>query len=159
MKEYSRILDYIIEQADRNDAKCLQFEQDIIFRINKSRDNIFSRMINRSAGCENITDMQNLLTIMQTMTQMFIHESKMILIDKFMEYYNNAYKNTDQLLDVGLDVERRFSRNIKEITIIRDEATINYIQEHSFEMLTGYTNNIISQLRASLGDLILKRSC
>ena len=33
MLEYKRILDYIIEQADRNDARCLQFEQDIIFRI------------------------------------------------------------------------------------------------------------------------------
>ena len=158
MLEYKRILDYVIEQADRNDAKCLQFEQDIIFNIERSKDSVFSRMITRGSGCENLTDMQNLLTIMQTMMQIFVYESKRALEDKFSEYYNVGFKNTDQLLDVGLDVERKFSRNIKEISIVRDEGTIKYIQEHSFDMLTGYSNDIIQQLRFALGDLILKKS-
>lgn len=52
MLEYKRILDYVIEQADRNDARCLQFEQDIIFRIERSRDSVFSRMVTRGTGCE-----------------------------------------------------------------------------------------------------------
>lgn len=158
MQQFNRILDYIIEQADRNDARNLQFEQDILFRIGKAKANIFERMVTRGQGCETLTDMQNMLPVLETMLDILKHEIQYILEGKFKEYYNMGYRNTDGLIDVGLDVERRFQRNVKEITIVRDEDTIDYIQGHAFEMLTGYTNNIIQQLRAGLGDLILKKS-
>lgn len=158
MQEFNTILDYVIEQADRNDARNLQFEQDILFRINKAKENIFGRLVTRGQGCETLTDMQNMLQVFETMMDILEHEIQYILEGKFKEYYNMGYKNTDGLIDVGLDVERRFQRNIKEITIVRDEDTVKYIQGHAFEMLTGYTNNIIQQLRAGLGDLILKKS-
>lgn len=158
MQKYDRILDYVMEQADRNDAKCLQFEQDILFRIEKSRSSVFDKMIARGTGCENIYDVESLLTIMSTMMQIFIHESELILNNRFSEYYDIGYRNTSQLLDVGLDIERKFSKNITEMTIVRDKDTIDYIQKHSFEMLKGYSNNVIGKLRATLGNLVLRKN-
>lgn len=158
MQQFKRILDYIIEQADRNDARCLQFEQDILFSMDKAKASIFDKMVTRGQGCQNLTDMQNMLPVLETMLDILNHEFRFTLEGKFKEYYEMGYKNTDGLLEVGLDVERRFQRNIKEITIVRDEDTINYIQSHAFDMLTGYAANIIQQLRAALGDLILKNN-
>lgn len=156
MQEYKRILDYIIEQADRNDARNLQFEQDILFNIGRIRSSIFERMVTRGQGCQTLTDMQGLLKILETMLQIFQSQLENTLEGKFKEYYNMGYQNTDSLIEVGLDVERRFQREVKEITIVRDDDTINYIQKHAFEMLTGYSASILQQLRATLGDLILK---
>ena len=158
MQKYERILDYIIEQADRNDAKCLQFEQDILFRLDKSRTSIFDRMVGRATGCNELIDMQNMLSVMETFMKIFVHESKIILMDKFTQYHEMGYTNTDQLLDVGLDIEKRFSRNVKEMAIERDKGTIDYIQNRSFDLLTGYSSDIISKLRSKLGELILRKN-
>lgn len=153
---YERIIDYIIEQADRDDGKNLQFEQDIIFKIEKERDRVFSRMVARGAGCINLTEMQELLTVLETMFGIYITNVKRILDGKFTEYYKHARDNIDRLIDTGLDVERKFSRPVKEVKYTYDKNTVGYIQKHAFEMLTGYEYSIISQLRARLGDMILK---
>ena len=158
MLNYNKIIDYVIEQADRNDGRNLQFEQDILFQIEKMRDSTFNRMIARGSGCMNLTEMQEMLTVLQTMVEIFLKSVKNLLNGKFEEYYKMARENVDQLIEVGLNVEKRYSHQVKETKFNYDEKTIQYIQEHAFEMLGGYGQSIISQLRARLGDLILKGS-
>lgn len=158
MEEFKRIIDYVIEQADRNDAKNLQFEQDIIFNIERSRDKIFSRMLSRAQGCINLTQMTEMLHVMDTLADILEREFETHLLNKFAEYAQTGYDNTSQLIETGLDVEKRFSERVSEIRIDRDNETIKYIQEHAFDMLSGYTSGLIQSMRASLGDLILKNS-
>lgn len=158
MQKYDRVLDYVIEQANRNDARCLQFEQDIVFLMSKRRDFIFSRIVSRGVGCETLVEMQTLLNSIEALMQVYLSDSKNILRDKFSKYRNIGYENTDQLINVGLDVEKRFSRNIKEMAIERDDETIKYVRNHAFDMLTGYSADVIQKIRAMLGDLILKKN-
>lgn len=155
---YNKIIDYIIEQADRDDAKNLQFEQDILFKIERERNRIFTRMVARGAGCANLTEMQELLTVLDTMVEILIKKIKDILNGKFKQYYKQASDNIDRLIETGLDVERQFSRPVKEIKYAYDEKTYDFIQKHAFEMLGGYGQSIITQLRARLGDMILRGS-
>lgn len=156
MLNYDKIVDYIIEQADRNDGRNLQFEQDILFQIDRLRDKTFSRMIARGTGCANLTEMQELMTVLQTMIEIYLKSLKGILINKFGEYYNMARENVDQLIEVGLNVEKRYSQQVKETKLVYDDKTIEFIEKHAFEMLGGYAQSVITQLRAKLGDLILK---
>lgn len=154
--DYNKIIDYIIEQADRNDGRNLQFEQDILFRIDKARDKAFNRMIARGTGCINLNEAQDLLTVLQTMVEIYIRNIKNILNGKFERYYKTARENIDQLIDVGRNVEKRYSQQVSEQKITYDQKTIDFIQNHAFEMLGGYGQGIINQLRARLGDMVLK---
>lgn len=156
MLDYKKIIDYIIEQADRNDGRNLQFEQDILFRIDKLRDKTFNRMIARGSGCINLTEMQELMTVLQTMVEIYIKSVKNILNGKFNYYYEMAKKNIDQLIEVGLNIEKKYSQPVKETKITYDKKTIEFIQQHAFELLGGYGQSIITQLRARLGDMVLK---
>lgn len=153
---YNRIIDYIIEQADRNDGRNLQFEQDILFQIDRIRDNTFARMVARGSGCININEMQELLTVLQTMVEIYLKTVKNILDGKFTEYNQMARENVDMLIEVGMNVERRYAQRMTEQKIVYDRNTTKFIQEHAFELLGGYSQSIISQLRAKLGDMILK---
>ena len=47
MAEYNRVIDYIIEQADRYDIKNLQFEEDIKFNLGRTTDNYYSRIVGK----------------------------------------------------------------------------------------------------------------
>ena len=158
MVEYNKIIDYIIEQADRYDIKNLQFEEDIKFELSRLTDKYYSRILGRiNTNITSLIIMQKMLTCIETIMSEYVNACKKVLIDTFDEYYDVAYENTGDLIDLGNELMKKFNQNISEqrSNVEYDKDAIEYIQKHSFELLTGHTLQKIERIRAELGDMYL----
>lgn len=150
------IIDYIIEQADRDDAKNLQYEEDIIFKIRRLVD----KMIVQSAACC-VCNIGSQLRLEHTIDRLqktitgFISNVKLILADVAEEYSDTAYQQTNNLIAIGYEVSGRMEEKVTEQSVAYDEDTIEYIQQYAFELLTGYGQQKINELRSKLGYLLL----
>lgn len=158
MAQYDRIIDYVIEQADRYDIRNLQFEDDIKFELSRLTDMYYSRILNKVNI--NITSQLILAKTMmniQYVFEQYVNHCKKVMMDKFEEYYDIAYQNTEDLISLGNEMMAKYS----EISEQRanneyDEETIKYIQQHAFELLKGHSHQKIERIRAELGDLFLR---
>lgn len=159
MAKYDRIIDYIIEQADRYDIKNLQFEDDIKFKLSRTTDIYYNRALNKvNSDITSVYIIQKIISSIENVLNEYIVSCKKILIDMFSEYCNIAYNNTDDLINLGNELEHKFNQNVKEQKSNNeyDEETIEYIQEHSFDLLKGHTWYKIERIRAELGNLFLQ---
>lgn len=158
MVERNRIIDYIIEQANRYDIKNLQFEEDIKFELNRLTNKYYDRAVNRAnVSITSLLIMQTVISRIESVLKEYLVSCKKVLTDTFYEYYDTAYKNTGDLIDLGNELSRKFNQGISEQNSSGryDDDTAEYIQKHSFEMLTGHTYQKIERIRAELGDLYL----
>lgn len=159
MKEFNSIVDYIKDQADRYDANNLQFEQDILFKIRKETDRYMNMIVNTVVvDITSVLIMQKLMISIQTIMDKYVLQCKKILLDTFSKYSDTAYKYTDDLIELGTTIEQKFNSDIKEQKSNKeyDEDTLDFIQNHSFELLKGHSQTKIEQIRSKLGDLFLK---
>lgn len=152
------VLDYIIEQADRYDIRNMQFEEDILLRIRQTTSENIARIC-RTAGAVDST--LKLSTLMISIDSAFTYYNsiiKKILMDKFSEYARTGYNNTGDLIELGKEIEAKLSTGIREQKASNeyDEETIDFIQKHAFEQITGYSNQKIEKIRATLTDMLLK---
>lgn len=158
MAQHNRIIDYIIEQADRYDIKNLQFEDDIKFQLNRITETYYSRIL--SKGNINVTSqliMAQMMINIETVFSQYITSCKKLLNDKFREYYDVAYRNTDDLINLGNELMAKFTEVSEQRTNREyDEETIKYIQRHAFDMLKGHSHQKIENIRAEIGDLFLR---
>lgn len=158
MAQYDRIIDYVIEQANRYDIRNLQFEDDIKFELSRLTDLYYSRILNKANV--NVTSqliMSKMMMNIQYVFEQYISSCKKVMMDKFEEYYDIAYNNTEDLISLGNEMMAKYSE-ISEQRINKeyDDETIKYIQEHAFELLKGHSYQKIERIRAELGDLFLK---
>ena len=160
MLEYNKIIDYIIEQADRYDIKNLQFEEDIKFEIKRLTDTYYSRVLNKvNTNINSLVTMQMIMMNIENVLKEYVVACKKVLMDTFLKYYNVAYNNMSDLIDLGNELNAKFSQNVTEQRSMEyDEETIKFVQQHSFEMLTGHTRNKIERIRAELGNMFLSGS-
>lgn len=159
MKEFNSIVDYIKDQADRYDVNNLQFEQDILFKIRKETDRYMDMIVNTVVvDITSVLIMQKLMISIQTIMDKYVLQCKKILLDTFSKYSDTAYKYTDDLIELGTTIEQKFNSDIKEQKSNKeyDEDTLDFIQNHSFELLKGHSQTKIEQIRSKLGDLFLK---
>lgn len=158
MAEYNRVIDYIIEQADRYDIKNLQFEEDIKFNLSKLTDRYYSLALNKvTVDITSIFLMQKTISAIERVLNEYLVACKKVLIDTFAEYSNTAYDNVGDLIDLGNELTTKFSQDVSEQKSNKeyDDETIEYIQEHSFELLKGHTWQKIEKIRAELGNMFL----
>lgn len=156
--EYTRVIDFIIEQANRDDARNLEFEQDLLYRISRAKDMVFAKMLETSMGFSSMIEMTQMLGRFEDLIKQSHGEVVRIMINKFVEYHDMAYKNTDILLETGNDVDRQLNQRVSEMAIERDTDTIEFVQKHAFDMLSGYDTQLIDKLRAELGNLFLNKT-
>lgn len=158
MAEYNRVIDYIIEQADRYDIKNLQFEEDIKFNLGRTTDNYYSRIVSKVlTDITSVLTMQKLMISIENVMRDYVSACKKILLDAFDEYYKTAYDNTGDLIDLGNELMNKFNQGVSEQKSNKeyDEETIDYIEKHAFELLTGHSYQKIEKIRAELGNLFL----
>lgn len=159
MAERNRIIDYIIEQADRYDIKNLQFEDDLKFQLNRLTDKYNTMTINKVIyDIESVYSLTKLMSSIEKVIKEYISQCEKIMLDKFAEYYDIAYDNTSDLIDLGNELQAKFKQNVSEQKANHeyDEETIQYIQDHAFELLKGHSYQKIEKLRAELGNLFLQ---
>lgn len=152
----AEVIDYIVEQADRDDAKNLQYEEDIKFRINK----LIDKMIVQSVEC-GICNIGSQLRLEHTIERLqkvmvkFISDVKLVLADVAKDYSDMAYSQTNNLIAIGYEVSGKMKEKVTEQKVVYDEDTIEYIQKYAFDLLTGYGQQKINELRSKLGYLLL----
>lgn len=159
MAERNRIIDYIIEQADRYDIKNLQFEDDLKFQLNRLTDRYNTMAINKVIyDIESVYSLTKLISSIEKVIKEYVSQCEKIMLDKFAEYYDIAYSNTGDLIDLGNELQAKFKQNVSEQKANHeyDEDTIQYIQDHAFELLKGHSYQKIEKLRAELGNLFLQ---
>lgn len=159
MEQEKLIIDYIIEQAERFDIKNLQFEEDIKFNLRRLTDAHIDRVLNCvKTDINKVLDMQVLMTSIQRIYDIYFSQCEHELVDKIGQYYDTAYDNMGELIDIGIEVTRKFTQGLSEQNGNKeyDEDTIQYIEEHAFELLKGHNNQKIERIRSELGDLFLK---
>lgn len=159
MAERNRIIDYIIEQADRYDIKNLQFEDDLKFQLNRLTDRYNTMAINKVIyDIESVYSLTKLVSSIEKVIKEYVSQCEKIMLDKFAEYYDIAYSNTGDLIDLGNELQAKFKQNVSEQKANHeyDEETIQYIQDHAFELLKGHSYQKIEKLRAELGNLFLQ---
>lgn len=159
MAERNRIIDYIIEQADRYNIKNLQFEDDLKFQLNRLTDRYNTMAINKVIyNIESVYSLTKLISSIEKVIKEYVSQCEKIMLDKFAEYYDIAYSNTGDLIDLGDELQAKFRQNVSEQKANHeyDEETIQYIQDHAFELLKGHSYQKIEKLRAELGNLFLQ---
>lgn len=159
MTQYDKIIDYIIEQADRYDLKNLQFEDDIKFNIQRLTNQYHNKIINQViTDITSVLSMQQLMTSINNVYHKYLNECRYIIFDKYITYFNIAYDNMGDLIDMGNELMGKFNQGLKEQKSNKeyDEETIRYIEEHALEQISGYSYNKIENIRSALGDLFLK---
>lgn len=159
MAERNRIIDYIIEQADRYDIKNLQFEDDLKFQLKRLTDRYNTLAVNKVIyDIESVYTLTKLMSSIEKIMKEYVSQCEKIMLDKFSEYYGIAYSNTGDLIDLGNELTAKFNQNVSEQKANReyDEDTIQYIQDHAFELLKGHSYQKIEKLRAELGNLFLQ---
>lgn len=159
MTERNRIIDYIIEQADRYDIKNLQFEDDLKFQLNRLTDRYNTMAINKVIyDIESVYSLTKLISNIEKVIKEYVSQCEKIMLDKFAEHYDIAYNNTGDLIDLGNELQTKFKQNVSEQKANHeyDEETIQYIQDHAFELLKGHSYQKIEKLRAELGNLFLQ---
>ena len=158
MAEYNRVIDYIIEQADRYDIKNLQFEEDIKHELSRLTDRYYSLALNKiMVDITSVFSMQKTISAVERILNEYLVACKKVLIDTFAEYSAVAYNNTGDLIDLGNELMAKFNQGVSEQKSNKeyDDETIEYIQEHSFELLKGHTWQKIEKIRAELGNMFL----
>lgn len=158
MAEYNRVIDYIIEQADRYDIKNLQFEEDIKYELSRLTDRYYSLALNKvMVDITSVFSMQKTISAVERVLDEYLVACKKVLIDTFAEYSAVAYNNTGDLIDLGNELMAKFNQGVSEQKSNKeyDDETIEYIQEHSFELLKGHTWQKIEKIRAELGNMFL----
>lgn len=149
------IIDYIIDQADRYDARNMQYEQDIIYIINKRIDKMISNCVMLGNNISTQLQLENQLKVLYIQIDNAISDIKKILLDVAKDYSNTAYKNTGDLIEIGREVSGKFSESVNEQSVEYDEDTIEWIQKYSFDLLGGYSQSKKNELRSKLGYALL----
>lgn len=157
MKEFNKVIDYIIDQSDRYDAKNLQIEKDVQFILKKEKASLDTTVLGYA---REITNLTQLTTFMQSVTRAFTryYNSVAKIYDKYIPgHYDNGYEQTEDLMRIGKEVEGRLSEAVKEINYNQyDERTVEFIKNHAMEQAKGYSDSKINQIRSTISNMMLQ---
>ena len=157
MKEYNKVVDYIIDQSDRYDLKNLQQERDVQLLLKKKKASLDTSIL---SYVRDMTSILDVTIFMQSVTRAFTryyNEVARIYDKSIPSHYNNGYGQTNDLIQLGKEVEGRLSEPVKEMKYNQyDEESIEFIRNHAMEQAKGYSDGKISQIRSTISDLMLK---
>lgn len=157
MKEYNKVIDYIIEQSDRYDAKNLQTEKDVQFLLKKKKANLDTSVLSYA---RDLTSVLDVTVFMQSVTKAFTryyNEVARIYDSSIPKHYDSGFDQTEDLVRLGKEVEGRLSEPVKEMKYNEyDEESIEFIKKHAMEQAKGYSNSKIDQIRSAVSNLMLQ---
>jgi SPP1 gp7 family putative phage head morphogenesis protein len=162
MDGYKTVMDYIMEQMDRYDTGNIQFEDDVMHRIGALRDRMNAeilRIIDIHGDIPTVLKMEQLVSKIEDVSKKYHREIARVLSSAALEYTEHSYKQFGDLVDVGMEVERKAS-NVKELQGKRKsqfgEDTIEYIRDHALERVQWISTSQVDRVRSKLGEMILQ---
>jgi len=163
MDGYKRVIDYIIEQADRYDLQNMRSEDDTISRILQIYDRMQSEILRAAdiyGGITTLLQMQKLISKIEDITRKYYSDMLSILSSAASEHTDISYTQFGDLIELGLGVESKArSQGLLEIqkkNKMIDNNMIDYMQNHVMERVKWLDTSLIDKVRSSLGELILQ---
>lgn len=157
MKEYNKVIDYIIDQSDKYDIRNLQIEQDIQFLLKKKKANLDISVLSHIREIRRLIDLTMYIQSITKIFTVYYNDVAKILDKGIADHYNSGYEQTEDLIRLGKEVEGKLSENVKEIQYGQyDERTVDFIKKHAMEQAKGYSNNKIEQIRSAISNLMLQ---
>ena len=157
MREYNKVIDYVIEQSDRYDAKNLQTERDVQFLLKKKKASLDTSVLSYVRDLGTVFDVT---MFMQSVTKAFTryyNEIAKIYDSSIPKHYDSGYGQTEDLVQLGKEVEGRLSEPVKEMRYNQyDEESIEFIKKHAMEQAKGYSDGKINQIRSVVSNLMLQ---
>lgn len=155
--EENEIMKYVMEQADRNDGKNLQYEQDILFKIRQAVDLMVTKCL--TSVLSNVKDVSAVTRLQERLDKHIdtsIRTIRLLMVGVASNYYETAYNQCNDLISIGMEVSNRFESKVTEIANVQqDDDTIEYIERYSLQLLTGYSEGKKNELRSKIGYLML----
>lgn len=158
LKDGMRIIDYIIEQIDIYDGSNVKIETDIINRILSEYDKLGDRILGITdiygVGMDTLLKLQSLMTKIEREVSDTYTKWYNTLQPAVTSYYTRGYNQMDDLIQIGLDAQNE-AQKIHEMQLNPDAYSIDYIKNHSFEMVKGISDDLINKIRQKLGMLLV----
>lgn len=158
--DQKRIIDLIIEQAEIFDGRNLKLETSTIEKLGELYDDACDRIL-KTVEIHGVIDTtlkyQNLMNRIQIIITDYYNSAYKIITKTCGDYYGTGYDNTDQLIDLALDVEENARRvtitELKKLT--PDPNAIEFMKNHAFEQVKGFSNSVLEALRSKLGESLV----
>lgn len=161
-----RIIDYIIEQAERYDSINIKIEEDALKKIRKLYDDMGDRIlltIDSHGDIDTSLKHQNLCNRIDRLVENFYSDAYKVIIPAIEKYVEKGYINTNNLIEVGLELENQIQNfQIREmarrtnIGNMPDPNAIEFMKKHAFEQVTNVSNTLMQQTRTAVGELFLQ---
>jgi hypothetical protein len=158
LSEFNTVIDYLVEQADRNDVKNLQYERDILFKVKREEDKLHDGVMRCIyTDIDTVLHMQSLMNGISSVFKSFNHNVRMVLNNEFGKYHDTAYKQMDELLEIGKTMSDKLNepKPVKEMKMIYGDRSIDFIRKHALDMTDAYTQSKVEQIRAAMADMML----
>lgn len=150
------VIERIIEQSNQNDIRNMQFEQDILFVIKRGIDTLHLKVLNSvTDNISTLLKMESLANKIEYLYIQYVKSYKQIMLDRFIQYYHTAYEQTEDLIDMGNEIYGNMTQGVREMKEYGEDS-IEFIRDHSFELMGGHSQQKINQIRSKLGDMYLK---
>lgn len=149
-------IEYIIDQADRQDKKNIQFEQDILWRIKRGHDKLNSSVLSKARACRKLIDMQQMMNEIESVYTAFNSAVINLLRSSLPEYMKTAYNNIGDLIELGKETSGRLSEGVQEQRkLVYSEDILNIIKDNAFKLIKGKSNEQIEAMRKELTNMVL----
>ena len=150
------IIDYIKDQADRQDKKNIQYEQDILWRIRRAHSKLSPAILSKTRACAKLIDMQRMLNEITTVYDEFNSAVIQLLRFCLIDYAKTAYNNIGDLIELGKEVSGNLSEGIQEQRkLVYSEDILNIIKDNAFKLIKGKSNEQIEAMRRELTNMVL----
>lgn len=157
MREFNKVIDYIIDQSDRYDIRNLHTEKDVQLLLKKKKENLDNMVLSYVRGLGSALDITVFMQSITNAFQRYYNEVARIYDKSIPNHYNSGYEQTEDLILLGKEVEGRLSEPIKEMKYNQyDERTIEFIKNHAMEQAKGYSDSKINQIRSAVSNLMLQ---
>lgn len=161
LKEGKRVVDYIMEQADRYDGINLKIEEIEIPKFmaiyDKYADKMMSMIEIYGSNMDTTLKMQGIINKLSTDVTWMYNELYKMFMPVIVSSYGRGYSQMNELISIGLEVADKVSKlPISEMKLTPDGYSIDFIRNHSFEMVKGISDDMINQMRSQLGTLLVQ---
>lgn len=151
------ILDYIIDQAERNDKINLSIELDVRDKFVAIYKMYSDRIINISALYSDMNNYARVTTLLYKIEDnltMMCNDMYRLLTPNVDKYQQRGHMQTGDLITLGMEVKGSMEQKLSEIKgTMYDPNTYENMTQHAFENVTGLRDDLKAKMRKDVEQL------
>lgn len=160
-----RIIDYIIEQAERTDGENIKIEERVMERISNLYDQMERRImmtVETHGDIDTVLKYQNLMNRISGLVGEFYSAVYKTMLPEIGDYTQKGYHDFQHLIEIGHELQDKAKEvRVTEIagkkTSMPDPNAIEFMKNHAFEQVKAISNDILSRAKAEVGALLVSK--